>query len=414
MNNSQKIKFTGAQLHQGQLMIVQDILSTDAMFYTICTPRQFGKSFMAVQLMLYYALNFPNSKLMFTTPVYAQASKVFKELMQGIKDAGVIDRFNAAENSVIFINGSELFFKSIQQPDNLRGYSIDYLFLDEAAMYKDEIFSAVLRPMLTVRGKKCFLFSTPKGKNFFYSLYSKGLNSLDIRYRSYIGSSEFNPFANKEEIEDARKTLPESLFRQEYLAEFIDDGGEVFLNVNANSTIKAWEQPISSKIYYAGIDLGRQDDFTVLTIFDNLGNNVYTYRKNKVEWTSIITELAQILNIYKPRYTLVECNGIGDVVFSMLKQKFSNITPWITSNQSKQDIIEELILGFQDNEIKIATKSLFPELHLEISDFSFEYSRKTRKIMYAARNGHDDTIMSMAIANHARKTGVTKGIYAIR
>jgi hypothetical protein len=98
----------------------------------------------------------------------------------------------------------------------------------------------------------------------------------------------------------------------------------------------------------------------------------------------------------------------------MLKQKFSNITPWITSNQSKQDIIEELILGFQDNEIKIATKSLFPELHLEISDFSFEYSRKTRKIMYAARNGHDDTIMSMAIANHARKTGVTKGIYAIR
>lgn len=414
MNNTQKINFTGAQLHLGQSMIVKDILSTDAMYYTICTPRQFGKSFMAVQLMLYFALNYPNSKLMFTSPVYAQASKVFKELIKGIKDSGVIDRFNGAENSVIFINGSELYFKSIQQPDNLRGYDIDYMFCDEAAIYKKTVFDEVLKPMLTVRGKKCFLFSTPKGKNWFYSMYKLGMNPDKKRYRAYIGSSDNNPYANQEEIKDAKTVLPESVFKQEYLAEFIDDGGTVFLNVNANSTIKAWEQPIPSKVYYAGIDLGRQDDFTVLTIFDNLGNNVYTYRKNKVEWTSIINELAQILNKYKPKQTLVECNGIGDVVFSMLKEKYKNLTPWITSNQSKQDIIEELIRCFQESTIKIPTKDLFPELHLELSDFSFTYSTKSRKILYGARDGHDDTIMSMAIANHSKKTGVTKGIYAIR
>ncbi len=383
------------------------------MYYTICTPRQFGKSFMATQMMLYYALNFPNSKLMFTTPVYSQSSKVFKELLQGTKNSGVIDRFNAAENSVIFINGSELFFKSVQQPDNLRGYSIDYMFCDEAAMYKDEVFFAVLRPMLTVRGKKCFLFSTPKGKNFFYDFYIKGLDDDQPRYRSYKGSSEFNPYANKEEIENARETLPESLFRQEFLAEFVDDGGVVFSNVKPNSTVTKWQEPILGEIYYAGIDLGRQNDFTVLTIMNQKGKVVYVYRNNKVEWSLIIKEMASILKKYNPRYTLVECNGIGDVVYSMLKKEYSNISPWITTNQSKQDIIEDLILAFQDNLIKIPTKTLFEPLHIELNDFSFSYSRKTRKTLYGARNGHDDTVMSIAICYHAKKTGVTKGQYVI-
>lgn len=410
---SQKINFTAAKLHQGQTEIIKDILSTDAMFYTICTPRQFGKSFMAVQLMLYYALNFPNSKLMFTSPVYSQASKVYKELMNGIRDTGIIDRHNSAENSVIFINGSELFFKSVQLPDNLRGYSIDYLFLDEAGMYKDEIFSAVLRPMLTVRGKKCFMFSTPKGKNFFYEFFIRGRDPEQPRYRSYKGNSDRNPYANREEIEDARKTLPDALFRQEYLAEFVDDGGDVFQNVSVNSTITQFKEPVSGEIYYAGIDLGRQDDYTVLTIFDRTGNVAYIYRKNKVDWTLILSEVANILNKFKPRYTLVECNGIGDVVFSMLKTKFANISPWITSNDSKQGIIEELILDFQDNNIKIPTKSLFEPLHTELDDFTFTYSKKTRKIFYAARTAHDDCVMSMAIANHARRNGATKGQYFI-
>ena len=407
-----KIKFIGGELHKGQLEIVKDILISDAMYYTICTPRQFGKSYMALQLMLYYALNFPNSKLMFCTPVYSQAAKVFKELLEGIKNTGAVEKFNSAENSIIFINGSELYFKSIQQPENLRGYSIDYMFLDEAAQYKDEIFYAVLRPMLTVRGKKCFLFSTPKGKNFFYDLFTKG-NRKDPRYKAYKGSSDYNPFANIQEIEDARKTLPESLFKQEYEAEFIDDGGEVFINVKQNAIISSWSEPEYDKIYFAGIDLGRQDDFTVLTIFDNIGRIVYIYRNNKVDWVLIISELATILKKYNPRYTLVECNGIGDVVFSMLKKQFSNITSWMTTNQSKQDIIEELILDFQNNIIKVPTKSLFEHLHDELSDFSFTYSRKTRHIMYGARNGHDDTVMSLAIANHARRTGVTKGQYAV-
>lgn len=403
----------GATLHEGQYRVLKLIRQTEAMYYTICTPRGWGKSFFAIQLMLNYALNNSNTQSMFVSLTYAQASKVFKELVKGLKGSDIIEKNNASENSIIFKNGSELYFKSIQQPDNLLGYHLDYLYLDEAARYKQEIFERVLRPFLNIKGKKCFLFSTPKGKNWFYNIFQKGKDRYEIRYESYTGSNTENPYANIEEINDARRTLPETIYEQEYEAKFIEDGGEVFTKIERASQMTKFHEPESDKIYYGGIDVGRAEDYTVLTIIDRDGYVHHIERVNQQDWSLIASKIANILNKFKPRYTLVETNGVGDVFYSNLKKLYSRIDGWTTTNQSKQDIIEELILAFQDEKIKIPNKTLFPQLTEEINDFSFEYSTKTRKIVYAARTGHDDCVMSLAMANHARVSGLTKGQYTI-
>ena len=109
--------------------------------------------------------------------------------------------------------------------------------------------------------------------------------------------------------------------------------------------------------------------------------------------------------------TLVEINGVGDVFYDLLKAEYSKITPFNTNMNSKQQIIEELILEFQDAQLQLPDENLLPELKNELQDFTFTYNKSTRNIRYAARNGHDDTVMSLAFANHARKTGATKGIY---
>lgn len=402
-----------AKLHPGQLDILKKILKSDAMYYTIVSPRQWGKSFFLIQLMLYYSLNYKNSKLLFCSPTYAQSSKVFKELINGIRDSGVIDKFNAAENSIILINGSEIYFKSIQQPDNLRGYSIDYLFMDEAAMYKNDIFPTVLRPMLTVRGKKCFLFSTPRGKNYFYNLYQKGINKDDPRYLSFKCFSADNPYANQQEIEDAKKALPESIFRQEYMAEFIDDGGSVFSNLPNCAILKEWQEPISTQKYYVGVDIGKNNDFLVATVMNNNAEVVYVYRDRQKSMPYMIKQLETLFNKYNPQYTLVETNGIGLGIYDFIKKLHRSVSDFTTTNKSKQDIIESLVFGFQDNQIKIPTPELFPELYDELQDFGFVYSPKTRVVQYAGITGHDDTVMSLAIANYARLNGISKGQYII-
>ena len=412
MSNDNEITYEGGMLHPGQVRIAANAMTSEAMYHTIVCPRQWGKSFFGIQLLLWYGINFEESNIMFTSPVYSQANKVFKEFLKGVRDTGVVKKFNASENSVILVNGSEIFFKSVQVADNLRGYSIDFMVCDEFALYKLGVFESVLRPMLNVRGKKCFLMSTPKGKNLFYNMYQKG-KSGNPRYESYFGTYADNPYANLEEIEDARKSIPERLFRQEYRAEFVEDGGEVFDNVFKCATVTEYSAPVAGETYYAGVDLGRQDDYSVITVLNSKGDVATIFRINKADWTRIIDGMAQVLKIYNPRHTLVEVNGIGDVVFSMLLKKHANISPWVTSNESKQEIIEELILTLQDEKIGLPDSTLCPELHDEMADFTFEYSKKSRRIFYQARTGHDDMVVSLALAQKARKSGVGKGIYAV-
>lgn len=414
MAKKKRINIQGPTLHPAQESIVKMIMKSKAMYYAVCTPRQFGKTYLMVQLMLYYSLRKSYTKVMLTTLSYSQASKIRKELVNGIEKAGIIKNVNRSENSIILINGSEIFFKSVKIPDNIVGEDIDYMFCDEAALYKDGIFDLALRPMLKVRGKKCFFFSTPRGKNWFYKLFKLGEDERQVRYEAYLGDAFGNPYANKEEIEDARKILPAALFRQEYLGEFVDDGGDVFNAFSQYCVIDKWVKPVLNEVYYAGVDLGRQDDFTVLTILNSKGENVFTYRANGKSWPIIIEQLAKYLKQYSPRYTLVETNGIGDVVFDLLKKQYSKIEGFTTSNSSKQMIIEELILAFEEGELRLPTTKLFEELSNELSDFTFEYNKKSRTITYKARTGHDDTVMSLGLANHARKTGATKGVYRIR
>lgn len=404
-------KYKGANLHSGQLEIIKDILHNDYFYHTICCGRGFGKSFFIVQLILYYALNNTNTETLFASPTYKQSMKVFNDLLKGVDGSDVIKNKNKQDNTIEFINGSLIRFVSTQQPDNIVGYHIDYMFLDEAALYKEELFNRVFRPMLAIRGKKCFLFSTPRGKNWFYEIFMQYKTS--DRYYSYTASSDKNPFFNREEIEDARKVLPNSIFRQEYLGEFIDDGGDVFSCIGQCINNKLMNY-IPNEVYYCGIDLGRQGDWTVLTMLNSKCELVYKYRIQHQEWPFIVDNLAMILNKYRPRCTLLEANGIGDVIYSTLKQKYSNITPFETNVNSKPDIIEKLIMAFQENTISICSKEEYSELFDELSDFTFSYSKQKRAIQYHARTGHDDCVMSLAICHEAFKTGKTKGVYTFR
>jgi len=409
MKTTRTKTYIGGKLHDGQLNIVKDILTSNYFYHTIRCSRQFGKSFLGLQLVLYYAINNNDYNVLYTAPTYSQVNKVFKEFKKAVIHTDLVDKFNGSENSVILKNGSEIYFKSIQQPDNLRGYSIDVMVCDEAALYKEGIFDEVLKPMLAVKGKKCFLLSTPKGKNWFYKMDM--LSKSNKRYKSYKETWRTNPLANLEEIADAKKVLPPLIYTQEYEAEFIDDGGEVFSNVRRQA-LTVFKEP-SNETYYAGIDFGRQNDYTVLTILNKDNEVVFIYRDNQKQWSTIIDNLAKYLKKYNVANCLVEVNGIGDVLFEQLKTKFKNIEPFISTNDTKQEIIEHLILAFQNENIFIPQEVIFEHLIDELNDFTFIYSKSQRKIIYRARTGHDDCVISLALSHKCKIDGKAKGKYSL-
>jgi len=314
-------------------------------------------------------------------------------------------RTNASDLILKFPNGSQIQFFSAERYDNIRGFTFDYLVIDEVAFIDEQAWTEVLRATVLVKGKKVILISTPKGKNHFHRLYN--LQEINDQYKSFTFTSYDNELINPQEIDDARETLPEHVFRQEYMAEFVDGGNELFKDF----TIEA--SPMNTNRYYAGIDVGRHEDYTVLTILNEKGQMVFCERWRHDTWAAIVNKVAEKLNEYKA-YAQIESNSIGDAIYEQLKEVMidkNKLEPFVTTNKSKQDIIEKLIVANQHNEVTMLPNDW---LKKELDIFTYEYNPKTRTVKYAAPQGfHDDGVMSLSIAYNSLKQQATKGVYAI-
>jgi hypothetical protein len=248
-------------------------------------------------------------------------------------------------------------------------------------------------------GKKVLFLSTPRGRNWFYNLHA--LDGVDPQFKSFRMSSYDNPIIDPKEIDAARYTLPEHIFKQEYLAEFVDNGSGVFSNIEIR-------KPISSVKFYAGIDLGRADDYTVLSIVNEKGEQVFCDRWRHNTWQNIINAMLPILNQYKPR-VLIEVNSIGDVIHEQLKKVYNNVYPFVTTSKSKQDIVEGLQVAIQNKEFTLLD---IDWLIKEFNVYTYEYNPKTRNIKYSAPQGfHDDGVMASCISYQCLKEWKTKGDY---
>ena len=404
------MEYTGFSPHTKQREMIESILESKSKYHVACVGRQFGKSLMAMNLVLYWGINESNRKILWVSPVYSQTDKVQKELMQAIGDSGLVKSCNYSSSEIVLKNGTTILFRSAERYDNIRGLTCDYGVIDEAAFCKDEAWQEAIRPVFMVRGKKVLFISTPKGKNFFYDLYQLGISEDYPQYRNYTGTSYDTPFIDPIDIMDAKKTLPENVFKQEYMAAFIDSGGEVFSDIDKNTF--AQYGAAEGKVF-CGIDLGKQEDYTVATFIDSRGKIVDIYRANSQEWTTMVNEI--VLRLKKWNATaMVEVNSIGDVIFEMIKKQWQNTLPFVTTSKSKQEIIEGLILDMNDEVIRIPSKPLFSWLYNELSIFTYDYNPKTRSIKYGHPNGqHDDTVISLAIANYNRKQNKTIGTYAV-
>jgi len=402
------MKAIGFNPHKKQKEIIDGVLNDTAKHHIVSVGRQFGKSLMGINLLLYWAINKKPCKILWVSPVYSQANKVQKEIDNAIRHTDIIRTCNYSESYIKLRTGSEIYFRSAERYDNIRGFTFDYAILDESAFMRGETWYEAVRPTLAVRGKKVLFLSTPKGKNWFYDLFKLGESVDHPNYKSYRGSSMDTPFIVKEEIDDARKTLPEQIYKQEYMAEFIDDGGEVFSGLD-NNTFDNY--PAKTGTVYCGIDVGRVDDYTVATIMDTNGNVLDIYRNNKQQWATLVNELYSFITKYNA-VTCIEVNSTGDVIYEQLKSKYNNINAFVTTNKTKQEIIEGLILDMNEKTVMIPSKQLFPPLYSELSTFTYEYNPKTRSIKYGHPTGlHDDTVISLALANYCRKTQSSRGSY---
>ena len=391
----------GYKPHEKQRLIHDSINNEPFKYYCLNIGRQFGKSMLGINQMLYWAINHKGCNIAWITPVYKQSKKVFTDFEKYTQNSALFT-YNKSELLIQGL-GSTIQFFSGERPDNIRGNTFDFLIVDEMAFTRRELWDEVLSATVLVKGKKVLFISTPKGKNHFHSLFMQP--NYDERYKSFTFTSYDNPLIDKREIDERKRSLPDYIFKQEYLAEFIDGGTGLFRNVR-----DCIGTGTSGK-NYGGLDIGRADDYTVLTIINERKQMVFCERWRQTEWSKIIDKVAEKINQFKCM-TAVEVNNQGDVFYELLESKCKNyVYPHVTSSASKPIMIEDLAVCFEEKSIKILNIDWLID---ELENFTYIYNPTSRKVQYSAPQGmHDDSVISLSLAVQSHKTKKTKGIYYI-
>jgi hypothetical protein len=378
----------GYKPHLKQKEIHNSIINESYKYYILNIGRQFGKTMLGINQMLYWAINHKGCNIAWVTPIYKQSKKVFDEMEKVTKSSGLFE-YNRSDLTISGFN-SQIQFFSGERPDNIRGNTFDYLIVDEMAFTRPELWSEVLSATVLVKGKKVIFISTPKGKNHFYQLSLQP--NYDNRYKYFHYSSYDNPMIDAEDLEERKRSLPKHIFEQEYLAKFIDNASGLFKNVDS-CIIKTAER---TQKLFGGLDIGRADDYTVLTILNKNYQMVYVQRWRQQEWSKIIDEVATKIREYNAEI-FVEVNNQGDVFFEMLQNKvYNNVQPYVTTTATKPIMIEDLAVHFENKDIGILNENWLVD---ELNAFTYIYNEKTRRVQYGAPQGiHDDGVMSLALA----------------
>lgn len=382
--------------YPAQIPVIKKCLDKDTFFITLNASRQSGKTFLATIVAVYWALDEPNSHIMLCSPTDSQVRKIYKQIIKMLSPAlkALVKSYKiqAGDSEIVFNNGSVLLFRSAASENSLRGYSNTHLILDESAFMKTDVWHEVLAPTLAVRGKKVLFCSTPKGKNLFYEYYQRGLNK-EKTYCSFKITYDQNPYANKEFIEEQKRILPEIIFKQEYLGEFVDSSS-VFKNVDELASLN--KSVPNNQRCVIGIDIAFSIDYSVAIVLDSKGNMLDYLRINRLDTPELVNKLTEFINRWKPYKTIIEENNQGRVILDLLKQKgLHRIEGFTTTAVSKNEIINDLMAAFAKKEIRVLNDYIIKG---ELEAFSYEIS-DTGKVSFAARSGfHDDCVMSLAFA----------------
>lgn len=364
--------------------------------------RQVGKSWLATSLLLDYAsLNTVSAVI---EPTIAQSRRMFKQIVKAVGRLGIIESANASTLEITFTNGSEILFKSAQQGDALRGFTVTgILIIDEMAFIEDETID-ILMPLVDANNACILMISTPlfSSGRFYEEYISEGLNKLVLDWNKYDTSE----FLSATKLEEYRRRLSPNKFKSEYLGQFITENGLLFNNLqNCIGEAK------SEDLLYIGIDFatGSGSDYTSIAGINQDGEQVFIERIKDVPPIKQVEWLANIINKYKVAKILAEKNSLGAVYIDMLKRKIKvPITNWVTTNKSKKDLVTTLQLALENKQITILEDEKMLD---ELRKYQAEVNLKTNTVSYNASVGNDDDVIALMLAYKAYKG--TLGTYNI-
>jgi hypothetical protein len=207
-------------------------------FRIIVAGRRFGKTHLATVELMRAALSGKSKNCWYVAPTYKMAKEIAWDMLGQMIPSGYIDKKNETNLTINLLNGSTISLKGGENPDSLRGRALDFVIMDEFADMKPTAWTEVLRPSISDREGSAMWIGTPKGRNHFYDLWTRGVDGA-ADWHSFQFTTLDGGNVSAEEIEAAKRDLDERTFSQEYLAAFVNYSGIIYYNFNREQSVVA-------------------------------------------------------------------------------------------------------------------------------------------------------------------------------
>ena len=403
--------------HQGQ----QRILEAPAMRNVACMGRRFGKTHLMTEIII-------NGKKRGAlgagkpTAWYAPNDSYFANVFKGIarQYAPVIKRAVSSPRPYIeFKNGGSIEFWTLENPMSCgRGNFYSRVIIDEAAhaRHLQEAWEQTIEYTLADLNGDAWFISTPYGRNYFWELWQHGNPDNPKRkadWAAFTAPSMENPHITPGWMEEKRKTSPERVFAQEVLAQFLQEGAGVFRRVTDAVDYTLTTDPHVARdiqdgtAYVIGVDWGRTNDFTVFSVVNaRTGALVSVDRFTDIDYAVQLQRLKSLHQRFPKAPILAESNSMGGPLTEQLQRMGLPVQAFYTSASSKAQAIESLALAFENSAIRL------PDIRWLLDELlAFDQERlPSGSMRYCApRGGHDDGVMSLAIAWSGIASAINSG-----
>ena len=359
-----------------------------------------GKTVACIAWLLEQAMNGKEGHAFWwVAPVYPQARIAFRRTKRGIPPEVYIA--NESELTITLRNGAVIAFKSAEKADNLYGEDVYSCVIDEATRAREESWHAIRSTLTATRGKIRIIGNVKGRRNWAYMLARRAESGEpDWHYTKLTAFDAVEAgVLCGDEVEQARSQLPDSVFRELYLAEPSDDGGNPFGQAAIQSCVGSLSDK-SPAVF--GVDLAKSTDWTVVIGLDEDGRTSRFERFQK-PWEETISTLRTVIG---DTPSFIDSTGVGDPIVERLQRDLPNVQGYQFTSTSKQKLMEALAVAIQSNEV------VYPEgvIVTELDVFAYEHTRTGVK--YSAPPGmHDDCVMALALAVYAQRAAPGYGVW---
>lgn len=382
----------------------EDAIFCDARYGVIEASTKSGKTHGCILWIFEKALEGkPGYNYWWVAPVFPQTKIAYRRLKRALSNSLPPDMWNHNDTD-LFIQllpfDTFIFFKSADKPDSLYGEDVYAAVVDEATRVKKEAWYALRSTITKTRGDVRFIGNVKGRKNWAYELARRAESGEPNMHYAVITAYDAveGGVLDKQEIEDAKRELPEGIFNELYLCIPSDDGGNPFGLKQIRACIGEMSegQPV-----VWGWDLAKSRDWTVGIALDAEGR-VCRFERWQSPWN--VTKDRILLHTGLTR-ALLDSTGVGDPIVEDLQvealggnyrfaaPRVSNFEGFKFTGPSKQQLLDGLRVAIQSEQIRYPDGTIVSELEA----FEYEYTRTG--VRYAAPEGmYDDCVMALALA----------------